>query len=1021
MVVVIQFVQSSVKSIINAGTIDNEVEYILLTENPVANNYLLSDEYEYGTLKINKRPITVSLCNIVGEFYYGDTVSYNGEYANNPDLVDGEMLEVAVAFKDADGNTVTPKNVGTYYYEFNLSGSTVTGSIGGAGIDNYDITCTDKKSVEIKALAVTVKLDAWASENYNGETYEYTGSVTIVEGGKDGKFAYDETFELAVYYYSVKDGALTLMSDFPRNAGNYAVKYDALNSRIGGYQPDVNYSLTVKYPNVEDEEADYISFTINPKNITIFMDTETVTYDGTVYDYATENYFFDADEPAAGETIIPVVKYSAEDGTEVQSPKYAGKYTVELVSFTVTGANTLAENYKITNEPADLNCELNIAQREIVITVKTGDEDDSIELNEALPAAKFTSESIDGDFGFTEEDLKNLVAVYEYYNEKDDSLVPAEEVNQDIGKYVIKLIRFIDDEDVLKNYDIKDTETATLEVTPTKVDIKVNFNYTGKQLVYDGNQVKDEWFSYEHFHKGYEPDPGFVASYNPDYKFVFTKDGVDSYDLPKDAGTYEVTIEFENLDLTRYKICDITTATFTIDPCPVNVAINGYSKSKLEDYLTYNYSELPKGEDFLTVSTTDIFDGSSSLDWYYDNEEYGEVSYNYAGIYHIRARIIDSDGNYEIANVDDVTFTVDPAVIYITPNSKSADYVSATQQLALEGNEYKIRYGKLYGDESVQDVLTITEVSGDLRAPTPTRTVTIREVGIMQGDRDVRSCYDVHYTYVAGDTLVGNEPWYTKANFTAILSFKHRTVNYTQIVLDDPERFISEREFLYTGRPISLGVDKNTEGLITLEDSNALLPNARLELMVIPMSAVDVYTEWVVVRAVDRNTGKTIPLYDFVLTNAEQSKIVIKGIELKMTIDITNDELKEAWNNNDTSVLKPSTQYGHNGYYVLSSSYYWVDEDCLTSTKHTCEVLVRKEKDGKLAGEDEDGELVIKVIVFEESASGSRAERSIQYELKVSTALTATVKLTTIGEVKATIPTTTPTQANSDTIGGYSL
>lgn len=961
---VLQFVSSSVKKIINAETIDNEVEYSLLS----SNYELAVDGYFYGSLTVNKRPVNVVLSDIENQTY-GTPLTYpdgstgaNFGYAEDTEykLVEGESLILKVKFKNADGEYVEAKAVGVYTYEPDLENSVLTGSIGGAGADNYIVTSNDEKSAEIEKLYVKIALDEWATAVYNGDAHEYEGAVNIVEGGKDGKFAYGETFNLAVNYYSLTDGAQTLMTGLPENAGDYVVKYDALNSTIDGYAPDKNYLL---------EGPEDIFFTISPKNITVSMGAESHTYDGTVYDYPTANHNFKVSGVVTGETIVPSVSYYADEALGVPAtPKTVNIYYVGYDAFTVEGGNGRAENYNLLTDADGLKCRLDIVKRDVSVSVTLGA--DSIELGDELPEIGFESASL-GAFGFVNEDLASITPVYTYYIKDGGSYteVSAETVNKNIGEYKIE-VSFAEN-GVLGNYDITERVEAYLEVTARKVVIAP---CAYADVVYNGQPIPTDGFTYEHFHKGYEPEAGFAEGDEPSYRLQFTPEkGVPSYDAPVNAGKYTVKFVFEGIDESRYMVYNEETVSFNILPKPVSVTLSGYDKSKLDGLLTYNYSELP--EDLVTASTADIIAGeASTVEWYYDNADYGEVRYNYAGDYTVNARVVtaagNTDYNYTVTSIDEVTFTVKKSDIYVTPIGEREDYTYEGQTLSLTRFKIWEEYGVLYGD----DTLSVTG-SGVLKT-TRMLPVTIKKVTIMQSGRDVTGCYAVHCRYEEGSPVA-------EENFRAILQFNPVKIYYEQAVLDDAHRY-----FEYTGRPHDLGVDKNNlQNYVTVRNPQDFVGSYRLQYVLATVNAVREYEKWIQILVFDGNGNNVTSLYDLTLLNAEASKIVVRGDDFGIT-GLTDAEIKTAWENKDgAGSLLSESQYG-NGYYVLDSGAYGS-----TGLKvgHECEVLVR----------EVNGALEAKVIIFTQTANG-RVESCMTYSLNPAAGLTIT--LSYIGQLRA--PTT---------------
>ncbi len=935
---VLKYIEGTANSIINVGRTYNRARFESVSDNYVVYSHAV------GTLEITKVAIEISLKEITGEYFYGDTVNYYtgaGNYDGGVGLVGGETLEIGVAFKDEDGNFAQPKAVGVYTYAYDADSSVVYNSIGGAGIDNYEITCVNdyEYSVEISRVAITITLDNWDSEEYNGYAHEYGGNYTVTEGA----FAYDERLEIAVKYY--KDGAEI---SAPVNAGEYFVQYDAANSRIGNDLPDRNYDIIIL-------PEDGISFTIRPKNITISMGDERRIYNGMAYNYPTDNLNFVADA-ADGEKIIPVVSY--QDG---EAPKNAGTYRITLTDFTVE--NGLTANYSLVNKSAlengEIFCNLTIDKRDISFAVI----DASIELGNDIPKASYTV----GGYGFVGEEQNELVPVYTYYAiGEGGALTPVTEEELNVrGEYAVGL-SFIDENGVLDNYNVVGNEYGILEITARKVT--VNIMYTGGDFTYNGDPISLDGLTYSHVHTTNPTESGFLADNIPEHRYSFTDaKGNVAYDAPVNAGTYTVKVEFLNVDEDDYAIYNEGSVTITVKPREVTVEItcNGY------DDLIYTNTNLSRdGVEIAFNGILEKDEGDYTVDWYFYNKTMGRrVTVDYSGDYYVMPEVKGANDNYVIVDYEPtVLFTIAKITVYVTPVGEKVQYEGKSLSLT----EYEIRYGAfLDGDE-----LTITGSS--VLSTTVRATVTIKSASVTQNGLDITNCYDIHYKYEASDPFNGDKAWYTRENFSAVLEFIPIDIYYEQAVLDT-------REFAYDGTAHTLyhqGVDISANGfdlstLITIQNAEDFIGNCTLKLSLMQVKNVLVYKKWIIIQVLNGANKNVTTLYNFHLLNEQESQVVVKGYDFTLEIngDVDDAALKTALENNDSTVFSGTALYGNNEYHILNSSLYTASG--LDKLGHACEVLVR----------EVNGNVTVKVIVYGTSASGTRTEASLYYDFTVATSL----------------------------------
>lgn len=928
----------SANSIINVGREENTATYELNPDFAPSANYEIAG-YINAYLEIYHRTVTIGLLDIAGGEYTGKAFTYS---TSDPDynlisgsLVDGEKLDVEVAFVDGNAQPATPKNAGVYFYSFDLVGSVVTESKGGAGIANYNIICTDLKSFEITRRTVEIKLEDMPDGDYDGNTHEHSGNFSIV-GEKT--FADGENLNVALDYYSVKDGNESAIAPkFPKNAGSYRIKFNAKNSVIGSVSADVNYIITC---------AD-VDFCINKVTLAITANDETREYNSEEYDYNAERKNLVADGLANGERIeFNSITY---DGlTDV--PTDAGKYAVQLSSFNIysVGGEVTAGNYEFAIQK--LSFTLEITRKKATAEIADKEIERPAEAVSPYVAADITLT------GFIEGDG----IMYDYlYTDKEGGTLSAVSA---LGEYTVNAVF---KEVVTKNYDITVTK-GTLTITARKVSVQAT--YIPEDVpVYNGEAIALDKFSFRHWHTPdeTEKEAGFLngddAEYGKYIVYSFEKDGKDYGGTPKDAGVYTVKVNFnpaisENDYLITFEPSEIIVkrrpvkATVTLDKDGLKLT---YSHTLLSAQLDGRITVSPVEEDGTGILPQDS--AEYKIERAFLHETRGDVKYDFAGGYLIKAKLNKNDGNYFVEENGSTwaEFEVRPVTLYIKPVGYSVDYVGADLSYGI--TDYKILYGGLVGnDNDGYDSITLTG-SNVLTAPRASVSVTIAGVTVEWNGEDVTDCYDLHYTYVKGDELTEENGW-TKADFTAILSFKAKEIRYTL------KPFLNT-SFVYSGNALTLadlGVSDVNE-LFDFIDSPFAGDRFEVKLsasLKMPGSYKNYlsFTPYV-------GSGKALALYKFVPDNPDGAPVIVIN---KRTVEITFDPDIENYLDTEYGGLENS-QY--EGYKVITDKFTVSGDGFLAG--HSMEVLAIK---------NEDGTYGVKVIIFQQSGT-RRADRSMYYSV----------------------------------------
>ena len=202
--------------------------------------------YEYGTLEITARKITVVIGDKEKEYStapynFGDEVD-NYENYLECNLADGEKLHIEVNFYTADGILIE-KNTRTFRYSVGSYGMLLDtencqifkdGILSERGIENYDIECEDSTYTVIPHNVTITQNDIQAV--YGGEIV-YNG----YKGGEDLQYFWGVQEKLTFTYHFENQDGETVSGNL--RVGNYFICVDGDSVRVDGGSPS-NYDFT---------------------------------------------------------------------------------------------------------------------------------------------------------------------------------------------------------------------------------------------------------------------------------------------------------------------------------------------------------------------------------------------------------------------------------------------------------------------------------------------------------------------------------------------------------------------------------------------------------------------------------------------------------------------------------------------------------------------------------------------------------------------------------------------------------
>lgn len=952
-------------------------------EEDVTENYKVT--VESGVLTVQQRPVMIALLDFEKESYdYGEEVAYKNEFNNFTPveaegyygIVDGESLKIAVTYSKDGEHGVVLKNAGLYDYALDALNSFVSGCVGKEnGISNYDLHAESSKQILINKLYLEISLNARSNETYDGNEMTHNGGFSYNE--EEYHFGYNETLKVAVDYYLLDENGnklYKLENSAPRNAGRYAVEFNAQKSTAGGISSTVNYEI----------DADGVEFEIFKRQIEIVISSDlSKEYNGYPYhiDDATDEEFTVVNL-ASSDYVERTVIFKDKDGNTV-TPKNAGEYTVEFVEEDLAiwslDGDEVTQNYEVTKIETGA---LNISKRKYNVEVYGDD-------REAVPTPNDPLEIEDYRSDFVYDDRGRLTPFYSYFKQTDEGF---EEVSPNSilmpGTYEVRLsftensyeasygdftARLATNEEILENYEEESNTPGTLIITQRKVIVKAKYDGVPEKE-YDGYPIDESKLSYSHIHRDKEgnEDAGFTDGYEltltASYEF-YDNTGKLLDSAPKNAGSYFIKVVFTpEVPKSDYEVIQEDLLQFVITPRKItyDTSMNSLKNSTYENVSIYDKYPL----DGLTYTTPKgiLPDDASSntLKLAYYNPSFGtDCKKDYAGSYRLRVELDKKDGNYVIdhANSQFAEFTIATRTLWVAPVGDHDIYKGQTLQVT----GYNILKGEL-----VQNNTLSIATSGTLSYPETYKAVTINRVTIVDEEgKDVTACYDILCTYK--QDVVGEE--FTRFDFVAELYFDAREVYYNQIVL-------TQREFNYSDYegaeiPLNIPAGESLAEVVAgmgdgLYSGHEFYMEGRSSI-----SEVGKYGKWVYVGVRDKVTKEDVTdLYKLKLNNKDQSALTVKGYPLSFDIStLTDEKLEKAWLENDTSILQP-----YNSYYKLLNSQIYADS-VVGLTDETLTILVDRDIDT--------GKFYLTVSV--KDSKGSDISHLYELDVKTSAELTAEI------------------------------
>lgn len=893
----LQLIDGTKNSITNVGTVDDYCRYNV----PNANYEIVS--YTDGKLSVTQKDVTVTLT--VKDYPYGTKNIAQDIIAGSviSGLENDEELILALLFNGSDA--LTPENCGEYTVSIDKSKLKVTkdGAEVDGGVDNYNIICTPETFAIVKG-DVSVKLDKWAKETYNGTEHSYAGGYSVISG----EFADGEsiaTVKVKCYTDSAHTNEVS-----PVNAGTYYVVIDAANSVMSnGTKLSDNYNVDV-----------------SGTDITFVIDKAALSFE------FTENYskVFTGDNPFAdcgnkssgaftvsglieGEELKLTLSFS-QGGTDVANPVNAGTYHVTVSAWSIyyEGSDEKPDgkdNYTVSALP---EADFEISKRVINVAVNDriiegANEESDINTLYGVNDLTVTDERgvDDAVFESCKDQFTTTFAIA--YKGLDENGKKEYTVSVSLGG------------DITDNFDAVSYESGSLKFTDRWVEVELAYS-GAESYIYSGEAISSDLFSVKHLHMPDKTERGFLDdSYKDHVVLTFTDgDGNSSNDYPADAGKYTVTFIINGYENYLIDYAD-STVEFEILPREVKFEIEVdrtefvYTGVRPEFNASATYAEVqPEDGGFIgAVPEADkieviLVDANNNVVTDYNFGSY-TLAVKFDGMKNYRQII--NRITVEILKRKLVITPVLPEGLVLENKRYVKDYDGNDLTLAAGIDEgYRIRYKDGLGlSDGVAENQILTITSNAVTAQDGTGELVIKDFTVIDASgNNVSDNYKVVFNGSSENNSLLQSLGIGGSEMYISVGFRKFNVTYRQSVNGGEYNYGDEvvHEIKVTAKD-AITVDSNSPCSLYAGHKFAF---AKTEISF--GTSAGVYTDWLsakkVLTVVDGNRNDVSKLYNLTCVNPDENAVEIKRHSVKLNINVTAGELKDALKNGNDAMLTVS-------------------------------------------------------------------------------------------------------------------
>lgn len=932
-------VTNPLPSIIDVGTVENDVKYIV-SDTETTKNYSF-ENVRHGTLTVTKRTLNIAL-DVIDDGVYGEP--FAGYPKDNPfrytDSVrpaNGETLKITVEYTFGGG--VVEKTVNAGEYGVRCALLKIEG--GRANLLNYSVICTGSYfTIQKRELEISLKSPENGGKVYDGKAYSFPAAEGEGYEIIKGSMAEGEALSVAVTY-SIDGKSF----ENPFDAGNYKIAFNSLMSTVNGASA-ANYEITC------NNETYY---EITQKPLVFVLKDVTLEYNGSG-NYSVKNsnaLEFDESQLAEGDIITNVSAYTKRGG-EICNAVEVGVYDYFVDKFTVVAfadGRDVSGNYRLGD--FENSSDIEIIRRKISLSVSfNGSESDSheytgeeINLNTLYsPYGPYASlhdssfENNDGEsWGIYANDIKNLSAVFSFT--KNGEQVKLKE----LGVYEVSVtLEDAEGCDTLKNYEIVSSATGYFEVTRRQVNVYPCI--PSVWLEYDGEKLNTSVLDYYTLHRTSD-EVGFISEsdkddYTAEYSLFEDGSEVNLIDNILQAGTYclRVRLTYKGAGQEKYYINNnngFKSGPFEVHKRKIYAVVpddkgeylyNGKALAEPETYITYyadgknvensgfvrddaNYAQPIYGYENFTFATT--FDEAKNAGAY-NVKVSSFVGVNPAGD-------VDISENYAVEELPEGgtlkygTLTIRPAKLVILPKNYTKLYDGTEQVISLPADSYTVYYvegndGELYDGEKIE--FTADKTLDILKSNVT--MVSFTSVRIVKDGFDVTGNYDVIINSAQQKAKLPEFSDALLGKFSALLSFKQRKVVIKQFA--PPEKY---REAEYGTYETIILDDKNVPAECITNRGDGLLAGHRVVVSNAMVMAFELgYSKsWILMCKVYDASGRDLSMgYTVEVDNADESvyrdtyiKVVPKKVQIG--VNYAPSEFEEGATVEDSAYNIPSKAF----------------------------------------------------------------------------------------------------------------
>ncbi|MCY6379420.1 beta strand repeat-containing protein [Hoeflea prorocentri] len=545
-------------------------------------------------------------------------------------------------------------NVGTY-----ANALAVNGVASLSGVSGWSLA-TQTGTLAVNQAPIAVALSD-RSKTYDGAVYgagfgpSYSGWVgtdtaALVSGAPS-------------YSYTGGDGS-------GLNAGVYTVTANGVTENSGNYSFDYSDTATL---------------TINPAPITVALDDQSKTYDGSTYSGAVSYSGWIGADTAGLITGGPNYGYSGGDGSGAN----VGTYTV-----TASGATESSGNYSFDYSDTALLV-INPAR----IAVALGDQSKSYDGSGYSGAVSYS--------GWIGADTAGLITGGPGY-----SYAGGDSSGVNAGNYTVTAGGITESSG---NYSFDYSDTATLTINPATIAVTL----ADQSKTYDGTVYNGDFGV--SFSGWVGSDTSGLITNGPSYS-VSGGDG-----SGVNAGVYTVTVSGATESSGNYSFDFSDTAFLAVNPAAIAVTLADQSKT----YDASGYSGAVSYSGWIGSDTQALVTDAPSFSY-----AGGDGSGVNAGTYTVTAGgVAESSGNYSFDYSDTAALMVDQAMLSVTADDRSANYDGFAYD---EG--FSVSYSGFIGEEDESVLSGALIYSGSAVGAIDQGSYTISASGQTSGN------YSIAYT-----------------------------------------------------------------------------------------------------------------------------------------------------------------------------------------------------------------------------------------------------------------------------------